>query len=120
MCVVGGERQTKGMEKCKGKELDMIDLVKFECGCIGLQPNKDNVTWLVESCDDRQCACEGPKTLPFEPRNNMTVMYRGKEIPKQFRLLSELETKEIMNQIRKTYYDGIALQTIKKVLIDTN
>jgi hypothetical protein len=112
-------KKTKGMEKCKGKELDMIDLVKFECGCIGLQPNKDNVTWLVESCD-RKCSCEGPAILPFEPRNNMTVMYKGKEIPKKFKLLSELETKEIMDQIRKTYYDGIALQTIKKVLSDTN
>jgi len=112
-------QKTKGMGTGKGKEWDMINLVKFECGCIGLQPNKDNVTWLVKSCD-RKCSCEGPAILPFEPRNKMTVMHKGKEIPKKFKPLSELETKEIMYQIRKTYYDGIALQTIKKALSTTN
>ena len=93
------------MEKPKA----LLPLVKYECGCIGFEPNGAMCAVLVTCCDsDYREARFGlyPRQMTNGNNDNLRL--------KSFEPLSQEETIKIMQKMGVLLYDGWALSEIRR------
>lgn len=85
--------------------------VQYDCGCIGFPPDEDGSAIIVLYCDSE----EGPEVISFF-RRDMTRICKGKQIPKNFKELTEVGEAQIITKIQRQLSEGYRYREIRRLL----
>ena len=87
-----------------------MELVKYDCGCIGFKPDSKGNATIIKVCDNNNGDSYGVLMRP------MTSTKRGVEIIKKYTALSEEEHIHISTNIHSLISDGYRFREIKRLL----
>jgi len=86
-----------------------MNLVKFDCGCIGFAPDSDGRATIIKNCDNTG---DPTNDICFFERHMLT----SKNILKAFSPLTEIGIGQIKTQIQSLISDGYKFREIKSLL----
>lgn len=85
----------------------MLNLVRYECGCIGFKPDAKGLATILNSCDSDSC-----DEFYIYDRD----MIKSKGQIKEFEVLSEEQSENIRKSLCKVIMDGYKFRKIKSLL----